>query len=52
MTASQNALKLAKEYAEKNEKLTLQNNFLIGGITLSAGICVVGTVMLIVTNIK
>ena len=52
LTTSQNALKLAKEYEKENKKLTLQNNFLIGGITISAGICVVGTVMLIVTNIK
>lgn len=50
LTTSQNALKLAKEYAEKNKKLTLQNNFLIGGITISAGICVVGTIALIVMN--
>lgn len=43
---------LAQEYAEKNKKLTLQNNFLIGGITVSVGVVVVGTVVLIVNNIK
>lgn len=43
---------LAQEYEKENRKLTLQNNFLIGGITVSAGLCVVSTVLLIVTNIK
>ena len=52
MTTSQNALKLAKEYASENQKLVLQNNFLVGGITISAGIIIVGTVVLIVDNIK
>ena len=52
MTTSQNALKLAKEYESENQKLALQNNFLIGGITISAGIIIVGAVVLIVDNIK
>ena len=43
---------LAQDYEKENKKLTLQNNFLIGGITISAGLCVVSTIMLIVTNIK
>ena len=51
-TNSENALELAQEYEKENRKLTLQNNFLIGGITVSAGLCVVSTIMLIVTNIK
>lgn len=51
-TNSENALELAKEYEKENRKLTLQNNFLIGGITVSAGLCVASTIMLIVTNIK
>lgn len=51
-TNSENALELAQEYEKENKKLTLQNNFLIGGITVSAGLCVVSTIMLIVTNIK
>lgn len=41
-TNSKNALELAKEYEKENKKLTLQNNFLVGGITLSVGVVVVG----------
>lgn len=52
MTTSQNALKLAKEYDEKNKKLTLQNSFLVGGITLSVGIVVAGVITLVVMNIN
>lgn len=51
-TNSENALELAKEYAEKNKKLTLQNNFLIGGITVTVGVVVVGAVLFTFTNIK
>ena len=51
-TNSKNALELAQEYEKENKKLQLSNNFLIGGITVSAGLCVVSTIMLIVTNIK
>lgn len=52
MTTSQNALKLAKEYAEKNEKLTLLNNFFIGTTVCSVGIVVAGVITLVVMNIN
>lgn len=45
-TNSENALELAKEYEKENKKLTLQNNFLIGGITVSVGVVVVGAIFL------
>ena len=51
-TNSENALELAKEYEKENKKLTLQNNFLVGGITISVGICVAGAITFLVTNIK
>ena len=43
-TNSENALELAKEYEKENKKLTLQNDFLIGGITVSVGVAVVGAI--------
>ena len=46
LTNSENALELAKEYKKENKKLTLQNNFLIGGITVSVGVVVVGAIFL------
>lgn len=51
-TTSENALELAKEYEKENKKLTLQNNFLVGGITISVGVVVVGAVLFTFTNIK
>lgn len=51
-TASENALELAKEYEKENKKLTLQNNFLVGGITISVGVVVVGAILFTFTNIK
>lgn len=51
-TNSENALELAKEYEKENKKLTLQNNFLIGGITVSVGVVVAGAVLFTFTNIK
>ena len=45
-TTSENALELAKEYEKENKKLTLQNNLLIGGITVSVGVVVVGAIFL------
>ena len=45
MTNSKNALELAKEYEKENKKLTLKNNFLIGGITVSVGVVVVGAIV-------
>ena len=44
-TNSENALELAKEYEKENKKLTLQNNFLIGGVTVSVGLVVVGAIV-------
>ena len=44
LTNSENALELAKEYEKENKKLTLQNNLLIGGITVSVGVAVVGAI--------
>lgn len=43
---------LAQEYAEKNKKLTLQNNFLIGTTVCSVGIVVAGVITLVVMNIN
>lgn len=43
---------LVQEYEKENKKLTLQNNFLIGGITVSVGVAVIGAVLFTVTNIK
>ena len=43
-TNSENALELAKEYERENKKLTLENNLLIGGITVSVGVVVVGAI--------
>ena len=51
-TNSENALELAKEYEKENRKLQLQNNFLIGGVTISVGVVVVGAVLFTFTNIK
>ena len=44
-TNSKNALELAKEYEKENKKLTLKNNFLIGGITVSVSVVVVGAIV-------
>ena len=52
MPISQNALELAKEYEKENQKLQLQNNFLVGGITISIGVVVVGAILFTFTNIK
>lgn len=43
---------LCHEYEKENKKLTLQNNFLVGGITISVGVVVVGAVLFTFTNIK
>ena len=40
----EDAVKLAKEYEKENKKLTFQNNFLIGGITVSVGVVAVGAI--------
>lgn len=41
----EDAVKLAKEYEKENKKLQLQNNLLIGGITVSVGVGVVGAIV-------
>ena len=46
LTNSENVLELAKEYEKENKKLTLENNLLIGGITVSVGVAVVGAIFL------
>ena len=45
-TNSENALELAKEYEKENKKLTLENNFLIGGICVSATISISALILL------
>ena len=42
----EDAVKLAKEYEKENKKLQLQNNLLIGGVTVSVGVAVVGAIFL------
>ena len=51
-TNSENALELAKEYEKENQKLTLQNNFLIGTTVFSVGICVAGVITFLCLNTK
>ena len=51
-TNSENALELAKEYEKENKRLTLQNNFLIGGVTVTVGVVVVGAILFTFNNIK
>lgn len=51
-TNSENALELAKEYEKENKKLQLQNNFLIGGVTVTVGVVVVGAILFTFNNIK
>ena len=41
----EDAVKLAKEYEKENKKLTFQNDFLVGGITISVGVVVVGAIV-------
>ena len=45
MRVLNDAVKLAKEYEKENKKLQLQNNFLVGGITVSVGVVVVGAIV-------
>ena len=51
-TNSENALELAKEYEKENKRLTLQNNFLVGGVTVTVGVVVVGAILFTFNNIK
>ena len=50
MKTSEDAMTLLKEYEKENKKLTLQNNFLIGGITVSVGVVVVGAIVWVCTK--
>ena len=51
-TNSKDALELAKEYEKENRKLRLQNNFLVGGVTVTVSVVVVGAILFTFTNIK
>ena len=44
MKTSEDAMTLLEEYEKENKKLTLENNLLIGGITVSVGVAVVGAI--------
>ena len=46
MKTSKDAMTLLEEYEKENKKLTLENNLLIGGITVSVGVAVVGAIFL------
>lgn len=52
MKTSEDVMTLCHEYEKENKKLTLQNNFLVGGITVTVGVVVVGAVLFTFTNIK
>ena len=51
-TNSENALELVKEYEKEKNRRTLQNNFLIGGVTVTVGVVVVGAILFTFNNIK
>lgn len=44
MTTLNDAKTLAQEYEKENEKLVLQNNFLVGTTIFSVGVCVAGII--------
>lgn len=46
----EDAVKLAKEYEKENKKLQLQNDFLVGGITVSVGVVVTGVIFWALTK--
>ena len=52
MQISKDAVKLAKEYESENQKLQIQNNFLIGTTVCSVGIVVAGVITLVVMNVN
>ena len=52
MKTSEDVMTLCHEYEKENKKLQLQNNFLVGGITITVGVVVVGAVLFTFTNIK
>ena len=45
MKTLEDARTLLEEYEKENKKLTLENNLLIGGITVSVGVAVVGAIV-------
>ena len=52
MTTLNDAKTLAQEYEKENNKLQLQNNFLIGSTVFSVGICVAGVITFFCLNTK
>ena len=52
MTTLNDAKTLAQEYEKENQKLQLQNNFLIGSTVFSVGICVAGVITFLCLNTK
>ena len=52
MKTLEDASTLAKEYEKENNKLQLQNNFLIGSTVFSVGICVAGVITFFCLNTK
>ena len=52
MKTSKDVLELAQEYERENQKLQLQNNFLIGTTVCSVGICVAGVITFMCLNTK
>ena len=52
MKTSEDVMTLCHEYEKENKKLQLQNNFLIGGVTVTVGVVVVGAILFTFTNIK
>lgn len=51
LTTSQNALELAREYEKENQKLMLQNNFLIGTTVCSVSVVVAGVIVWACTSL-
>ena len=45
LKTSKDAMTLLEEYEKENKKLTFQNNLLIGGITVSVEVAVVGAIV-------
>ena len=52
MKTSKDAMTLLEEYEKENQKLQLQNNFLIGSTVFSVGICVAGVITFFCLNTK
>ena len=52
MKTLEDARTLLKDYEKENQKLTLENNFLIGTTVVSVGICVAGVITFFCLNTK